>query len=130
MIVVDSSVLLAICFREPEHAEFTAAILSADDARLSAPNLVEAIMVIEARRGELGARELDRAVVSLGLTVVPFDASHIVAAREGFRRFGKGRHRTALNFGDCCAYGLAKTLDMPLLFKGNDFVLTDIRPAL
>jgi ribonuclease VapC len=61
---------------------------------------------------------------------VAFDAGHIAAAREGFRRFGKGRHRAGLNFGDCCAYALARTLDAPLLFKGDDFALTDVRRAL
>ena len=128
--VVDSSVLVAICLEEPEHAEFTAAILSADDARMGAPNFIEASMVIEARRGEPAGRELDVITRNLGLVIVSFDAGHIAAAREGFRRFGKGRHRAALNFGDCCAYGLARTLDVPLLFKGNDFALTDIKPAL
>lgn len=128
--VVDSSALLAICLEEPERAEFTAAIMSVDDARMGAPNFIETLMVIEGRHGDPGGRELDRIAANLGLTIVPFDVSHIAAAREGFRRFGKGRHRAALNFGDCCAYGLAKTLDMPLLFKGNDFMLTDIRPAL
>ncbi len=128
--VVDSSALLAICLEEPEHAEFTAIILSTDDARMGAPNFVETLMVIEARRGEAGGRELDRIAGNLGLTIVAFDAGHVAAAREGFRRFGKGRHRAALNFGDCCAYALAKMLDVPLLFKGNDFALTDIKPAL
>jgi len=128
--VVDSSALLAICLEEPEHATFTAAIMSGDDARMGAPNFIEAMIVIEARRGEPGGRELDWIANNLGLAIVPFDAGHIAAAREGFRRFGKGRHRAALNFGDCCAYGLAKALDAPLLFKGNDFVLTDIKRAL
>jgi ribonuclease VapC len=68
--------------------------------------------------------------VSLRLSVVPFDATHIEGARDAFRRFGKGRHRAELNFGDCCAYALAKSLDFPLLFKGGDFVLTDLKRAL
>ena len=87
-------------------------------------------MIVEARQGRAGCRDLDELVVASGLEVVAFDASHIEQAREAFRRFGKGRHRAALNFGDCCAYGLAKTLELPLLFKGNDFALTDIKPAL
>ncbi len=128
--VVDSSALLAICLEEPEHATFTAAIMAGEDVRMGAPNFIEAMMVIEARHGEPGGRELDRIASNLGLAIVPLDAGHIAAALEGFRRFGKGRHRAALNFGDCCAYGLAKALDVPLLFKGNDFALTDIKPAL
>jgi ribonuclease VapC len=128
--VVDSLALLAICFEEPEQAAFTLAILSTDDARMAAPEFVEALMVVEARTGEAGGRELDRIAGNLGLTIVAFDASHIAAACGGFRRFGKGRNRAGLNFGDCCAYALAKTLDAPLLFKGSDFSLTDIKPAL
>ena len=87
-------------------------------------------MLAEGRNGERGCRDLDELVETLGLKVVEFGERHIEAARDGFRRFGKGRHRAGLNFGDCCAYALAKTLDVPLLFKGDDFPLTDIRRAL
>jgi ribonuclease VapC len=87
-------------------------------------------MVAETRHGEAGCRELDRIAANLGLEIVPFDASHIQGARDALRRFGKGRHRASLNFGDCCAYALAKLRDVPLLFKGNDFALTDLKRAL
>jgi ribonuclease VapC len=130
LIVVDSSALLAISFEEAEKAAFVDVILAVDSARIGAPNYLEALMVVEARNGEAGGRELDKIVVNLGLALVAFEASHVAAAREAFRRFGKGRHRASLNFGDCCAYGLAKSLDLPLLFKGNDFALTDIRRAI
>ncbi len=130
MIVVDSSALVAVCFNEADRDIFTDAILGSDDAKMSVPNLVEACMVVEARNGEAGGRELDRIVASFGLSVIAFDADQVEAARQAFRRYGKGRHRAALNFGDCCAYALAKTLDLPLLFKGNDFALTDIKRAL
>ncbi len=130
MIAIDSSALVAIYFDEPEKASFATAIVMADGPVLAAPNLLEASMVVEARHGEAGCRELDRIVAHLGLEVVPFDVSHIEAARNAFRRYGKGRHRAGLNFGDCCAYALARTLDVPLLFKGNDFALTDIKRVL
>ncbi|UYN94931.1 MAG: type II toxin-antitoxin system VapC family toxin [Enhydrobacter sp.] len=130
MIVVDTSALLAISFEEEGHAGFMEAVLSTDDPRLGAPNLVEASMVVETRRGERGLRELDTIVSNLGLAIVAFDASHVAAARDAFRRYGRGRHRAALNFGDCCAYALAKVLGLPLLFKGKDFTLTDIKRAL
>lgn len=87
-------------------------------------------MIIEARQGPIGCRDLDELNAALGLDVVAFDSSHMEQARDAFRRFGKGRHRAALNFGDCCAYGLARTLELPLLFKGNDFALTDIKRAI
>ncbi len=86
-------------------------------------------MVAEDRNGEAGCRQLDRVVGNLGIDVVAFEAAHVHAAREAFRRYGKGRHRAALNFGDCCAYALAKSLNWPLLFKGNDFALTDLKRA-
>ncbi|CAN5690770.1 type II toxin-antitoxin system VapC family toxin [soil metagenome] len=130
MIAVDSSALLAILLEEPEKVAFAEAILMADGARIGAPNYFEVSIVAESRQGQSGCRELDRLASSLGLQVVPFDASHLEEAREAYRRFGKGRHRAALNFGDCCAYAIAKTLGLPLLFKGNDFPLTDIKPAL
>jgi ribonuclease VapC len=130
LIVVATSALLAISFEEDDHASFMDAVLSTDEPKIGAPNLVEASMVVETRRGERGLRELDTIVANLGLAIVSFDGSHVAAAREAFRRYGKGRHRAALNFGDCCAYALAKTLGLPLLFKGGDFALTDIKRAL
>jgi len=130
LIVVDSSALIAILLNEAEKAEFTAAILAADGVQMGAPNFLETSMVAEALQGESGCRDLDRLSASVGLDVVPFDSTHIESARDAFRRFGKGRHRASLNFGDCCAYALAKLLDVPLLFKGNDFTLTDIKRVL
>lgn len=130
MIAVDSSALLAILLEEPEKVAFAETIVMADGARIGAPNYFEVSMVAESRRGRAGCRDLDQLASSLGLVVVPFDASHIEEAREAYRRFGKGRHRASLNFGDCCAYAIAKTLGLRLLFKGNDFPLTDIKPAL
>lgn len=130
MIAVDSSALLAILLEEPEKVAFAEAILMADGARIGASNYFEVSIVAESRQGRSGCRELDRLASSLGLQIVPFDASHMEEAREAYRRFGKGRHRAALNFGDCCAYAIAKTLGLPLLFKGNDFPLTDIKAAL
>ena len=109
---------------------FATAIVAADGARISAPNYFEASMVAEVRQGEAGCRDLDQLAMATGLDVVSFEATHIEAARDAFRRYGKGRHRASLNFGDCCAYALAKTLDAPLLFKGNDFAHTDIKRAI
>ena len=130
MIVVDSSALVAIYFNEPEKTQFADAIVSADGPSIGAPNFLEVSLIVDTRHGEAGCRELDRLAANLGLQVVAFDATHVQAAREAFRRYGKGRHRAALNFGDCCAYALAKSLDWPLLFKGKDFALTDLKRAL
>ena len=130
MIVVDSSALLAIYFDEPEKPAFSELIVAVDGPLMGAPNFLEAAMVVEGRHGEIGGRQLDAISANLGLQVVSFEADQMVFAREAFRRFGKGRHKASLNFGDCCAYALAKTLDWPLLFKGADFALTDIKRAL
>lgn len=129
MIVVDSSALLAIYLGEPEGPDFARIIVSSDAPIIGAPNFLEASMVAEARHGEAGARELDRLATSLDLRVVAFDASHVQIARDAYRRYGKGRHPAGLNFGDCCAYALAKSVAQPLLFKGDDFPRTDIKPA-
>jgi len=129
-LIVDSSALLAIYFDEPEKELFGEAILTTDRPYIGAPNFLEAAMVVEGRHGDAGGRDLDRLRSELDLTMVAFEAAHIEAAREAFRLYGKGRHRAALNFGDCCAYGLAKTLGLPLLFKGDDFALTDVKRAL
>jgi ribonuclease VapC len=130
LIVVDSSALLAIYFDEPEKSSFAELLVSSDRPRIGAPNLLEASMVAEAHNGEAGCRQLDRIVGNLDVNIVAFEAAHVQAAREAFRKYGKGRHRASLNFGDCCAYALAKSLDWPLLYKGNDFALTDLKRAL
>jgi ribonuclease VapC len=130
LIVVDSSALLAIYFDEPESADFAQLILSVDAPFIAAPNFLEASLVVEGRHGEPGSRRLDNIAKNLDLQIMPFDAGHVEVGREAFRRFGKGRHAAKLNFGDCCAYALAKTLNRPLLFKGNDFALTDIKRAI
>jgi ribonuclease VapC len=64
------------------------------------------------------------------IQVVPFDTGHAAIAKQAFRIYGKGRHRAGLNLGDCFSYALAKSLGEPLLFKGDDFRLTDVIPAL
>jgi ribonuclease VapC len=130
LIVVDSSALIAIYLDEPEKAAFALTIVSADGPCISAPNFLEASMIAEARNGEAGCRELDRIAANLGLQIASFEAAHVQGAREAFRRYGKGRHRAGLNFGDCCAYALAKAREMPLLFKGNAFALTGLKRAL
>lgn len=97
-------------------------------ARCPSPrsSFVEASLIIESRYGPDGIRDLDLFIAKAKIEVVPVDAEQGHVARTAFRDYGKGRHRAGLNFGDCFAYALAKTLDEPLLFKGTDFVLTDI----
>jgi ribonuclease VapC len=130
LIVIDSSALVAILRDEPERRPFIDAIVDHGEPRISAATYVEASMVMELRLGDRGGREIDVLIEDVGMSIIPVDQAQATIAREAFRRFGKGRHRAALNFGDCFVYALAKTLDAPVLFKGDDFALTDLKHAL
>ncbi len=124
--VLDTSALLAILNDEPEADAFRLAI-EADPVRLtSAASLIEASIVIESRVGEVGGRELDLVIHKAGIRIVDVDTDQAELARAAFRRFGKGRHRAGLNFGDVFAYALSKSSGEPLLFKGEDFARTDV----
>ena len=128
--VIDTSALLAIYFRETDSERFETAILSAHSVFMSAGTLLEAGIVIEARHRHAGSIELDRLLQKLGVTTVSVDAGQAEVGRKAFRKYGKGRHRASLNYGDCFAYALAITTNEPLLFKGNDFSETDVVDAL
>jgi ribonuclease VapC len=124
--VLDSSAVMAILLLEAEAEEFIQAITEAPSRMMSAPTLVELAIVAEARRGKAGAQDVDRFVAEAHIEIVPFDAEQAVAARGAWRRYGRGRHRASLNFGDCFSYALARITNDVLLFKGNDFAHTDI----
>lgn len=130
MIVVDTSALIAILLDEPERRTLIDVIVDYGDPCVSAATYLEASMVMEAYSGIHGGRDIDDLIEDVGIRIIPVDQAQARIAREAFRRFGKGRHRARLNFGDCFVYALAKALDAPLLFKGNDFVLTDVKHAL
>jgi ribonuclease VapC len=124
--VIDTSALLAILLGEPE-AERLAAAIAADATRLaSAFSALEAGIVIEARKGDAGGRELDLLLHRCGVELVPLTASQHEIARHAWRRFGKGNHPADLNIGDCCSYALARSSGEPLLFTGGDFARTDV----
>jgi len=128
--VIDSSAFIAILLGEPEEMAFVHAI-TADPTRLaSAATMLESSMVILSRRGEPGLAELMAFISRAGVQIAAFGPDHLDVATDAFRRFGRGRHRASLNFGDCISYALAKATGEPLLFKGDDFALTDIKPAI
>ena len=124
--VIDSSALVAILQDEPERRSFNRAIETADRRAMSVASFVETSIVIESRFGPDGIRDLDLFMAKARIELVPVDAEQGHVARTAYRDYGKRRHRARLNFGDCFAYALAKTLDEPLLFKGTDFALTDV----
>ena len=126
---LDSSALIAILFAEPGYLELVDRILEADDARVGAPTLVEASLVMSGRRRAPSTREVEGFVAELGVTVVPFGEAEWRLAVDAFVRYGRGRHPAALNFGDCLAYATARSLGDTLLFVGDDFSKTDVASA-
>ena len=124
--VIDTSALIAILQDEPERRVLNEAIEAAESCAMSTGSFLETSMVIESRYGPDGTRDLDLFISKARISLASVDADQAYVARDAFRRYGKGRHPAGLNLGDCFAYALAKMLDEPLLFKGNDFVLTDI----
>jgi len=124
--VIDTSALIAILQDEPERRILNEAIEAAESCAMSTGSFLETSMVIESRYGPDGTRDLDLFISKARISLASVDADQAYVARDAFRRYGKGRHAAGLNFGDCFAYALAKMLDEPLLFKGNDFALTDI----
>lgn len=113
--------------REPEALDFTRTILEADEATIPVPTLLEASVVLARLGGERAVEELDRFVALTKVVPVAFGPEHLGFARRAYRLYGKGSgHPAGLNYGDCFAYALAKSLEAPLLFKGADFDKTDV----
>lgn len=127
--IVDSSVIVAILGAEPDASDLRRALAGAWPRRISAATLLETGIALESRGGAGAALELDAFLDRAGIQVVAVTAEQAVVARQAWRRFGRGNHPAALNFGDCFVYALAKTMDEPLLFKGDDFSLTDLARA-
>jgi ribonuclease VapC len=127
MIVIDTSAMIAILRDEPERRAFTEAIEQAEQCLMSAVSFVESSMIMEARNGYAGLQYFDLFILKAGIAIETVDAEQAKAARKAFSKFGKGRHKASLNFGDCFSYALAKITGAPLLCKGNDFNRTDIK---
>jgi len=127
MIVVDSSALVAILEEEPEAGHFLQIIRAASRRLASAVTVYETGIVIGARRGFESVPQIMALLAELGIEIVPFAEPHISEALDAYRRYGKGIHPKArLNLGDCAAYAFAKSMNAPLLFKGDDFSKTDV----
>ena len=124
--VIDSSAMVAMFLGEPERQAFRNLIVNSESRLISAVNVFETGIVLEAKGGIALAREFDFFLLRAEIDIVSTDAEQTELARSAWRRFGKGRHRAALNFGDCFAYALSKSSGEHLLAKGNDFALTDL----
>jgi len=125
--VIDTSALIAILLKETEAEKFAKAILHDSKRLLSAFSALETSVVIEARKGENGKKELDKLLHLTKIEIVEMNAQQVQFGLEAWQKFGKGHHPAKLNLGDCCSYALAKYSNEPLLFKGNDFSKTDIK---
>jgi ribonuclease VapC len=128
-LILDTSAIVAIVFREAEEEEFLRKIGTAVAVGVGAPTLAETAVVLAARLGEESQRLLFLLVQRAGIVVVPFGAAHWQLASEAWLRYGRGRHPAKLNFGDCLAYATARLAGRPLLCKGDDFSKTDLALA-
>lgn len=124
--VIDTSAIVALLTMEPEATRLAKAIEDDPVRLVSAGTLLETTIVVEARYGEAGGRELEALFSKAGVVVAPFTAEHAEIAKTAWRRYGKGRHAAGLNFGDCVSYALTQASGEPLLFKGQDFSQTDV----
>jgi ribonuclease VapC len=128
VIIVDTSALFAIAANESERDEFIE-ILDSEKGLISAVTYVESVMVLTGRSKRLASARVDDLMRASGIEIIPVDEGLASAAVNAFDLYGKGRHPARLNLSDCFAYGLAKSRNLPLLFKGDDFSKTDIQPA-
>jgi len=130
VIVVDTSALMAVVLREGDRDLFLDLMMAEPRKLMSAATVVEAAQVYAQAFGpEEASDRLYEDLDMLGIEIIALTGEHARAAVEAAMAFGKGRHRAKLNFGDCFSYALAKSLDEPLLFKGNDFIHTDVKRA-
>jgi ribonuclease VapC len=127
--IVDSSALVAITFREPGHAELIAKMAAAPATGIGTPTLAETGLVLGWRLQQDPRDLLVRMLNEFGIEEVPFGGAHWREAVAAYLRFGKGRHKAQLNFGDCLTYAVARLADEPLLFTGTDFSETDLKLA-
>jgi len=131
MIVIDTSALVAILNHEPERMAFFQAIVAADRCLVSAVTYQEAGHVLFARHGVNGLYDLEDFLALIKAEIIPHDMHLAALALEAFRRYGKGIDPKArLNFCDCAVYALAKAMQAPMLFKGDDFTETDVQSCL
>ena len=127
--IIDTSAIVAVVFREPGCATIVDRLATASDPAAGAPTLAETSIVLSARLRRDARGLLERVLQEFRIDSVPFSAEHWRAAHDAYLRYGKGRHPARLNFGDCLSYATAKLADQPLLFVGRDFARTDIAVA-
>jgi ribonuclease VapC len=126
-VIIDTSAIVALVQDERPHAaQVAAALAGARQPVMSAPTVAECLIVLTARHGPVGRTVFERLRTEINLGVAHFTDEHAAAALRAFLQYGKGRHRAALNFGDCMTYAAAQLSHEPLLAIGNDFTETDL----
>lgn len=130
MVVVDSSAIIAILLEEAEAAPFLKRLSFGPKNVCSAMSFVECVMVLSTRAPKLSLERFTQSLSDLAIDLAPVDPAQASIAAQAFLRFGKGRHPARLNLGDCFSYALARSLNAPLLYKGEDFSHTDIASAV
>ena len=128
--IVDTSAIVAILKQEPDAAIYQNAMDTASTRSMSACNFLELAVVVEGRAGADAMRQAEALLRAAEVKIEPFTEEQARIAHQAFCDFGKGRHPAGLNFCDCFAYALARTLREPLLFKGDDFSKTDVECAV
>jgi ribonuclease VapC len=129
VIAVDTSAIVAILARETEALRVRATLKASNAALISTGNLLELQLVVGGHRAIAAWKEVEVVLKEYRITPRAFDERQLVIAREASVRYGKGRHKAGLNFGDCFAYALARSEDVPLLCTGKDFAATDVELA-
>lgn len=129
MIVIDSSALISILLGEPEAEMMADKIALSSERYISSFSNLECSAVLLAKKGVQALQALQALYFRIRIQEVAFSSEQAIIAIDAYRRYGKGRHPAALNLGDCCSYALATSKKMPLLFKGNDFIHTDVEIA-
>jgi ribonuclease VapC len=130
-VIIDASAILAILLEEAEGVPFKHFVAEHPGPHEISPmNYLEAAVRLDRLRLPAKLAELDPLMNTLEIQVSTTTPDQAKLAREAYFRFGKGNHKAQLNLGDCFAYALAKARSEPLLFKGNDFRLTDVEAAL
>jgi ribonuclease VapC len=128
--IVDSSAIVAIMREEPDWLDLSKVLDSAEYVRFSAASYLETSIVLDKRHDPLLSAGLDDLIAEVNIIIEPVTAEQAKIARQAYRDYGKGSgHRANLNFGDCFTYALAREKREPVLWKGDDFVHTDLRPA-
>ena len=127
--ILDTSAIVAVVFKEPGFETVVRKIAAADVVAIGSPSAAEAAIVLDARLGSIGRDILIRLLHEWTITIVPFGEDHWKQAAEAYVRFGRGHHKAGLNCGDCLAYAVAKLSRQPLLCLGNDFAKTDLALA-